>query len=74
MLGNIKNFNMANGHGGKREGAKRPELPFKTKEIRVRIKADAYYKRAKKGETYDQFFERNERAALEAIQKEQLNN
>lgn len=62
---------MANGHGGKREGAKRPKLPFKTKEIRWRIKADDYHFYAKNCETYDEFFARVEIAAYEAIRNEQ---
>jgi hypothetical protein len=67
---NIKNFNMANGHGGKREGAKRPKLPFETKEIRWRITANNFKTYAKPNETYEEFFERREIAVFEAIRAE----
>ena len=61
---------MANGHGGKRKGAKRPKLAFKTKEIRYRITAHDYLNRAITNESYDQFFDRIETAAFEAINDE----
>ena len=70
MLVNIKNFNMANGHKGKREGAKRPKLPFKTKEIRGRITADNYKAFAKEGESYEDFYNRREKAVYETILQE----
>jgi len=65
---------MANGHGGKREGAKRPKLPFKTKEIRYRIKAEDYNYYARDGETYDDFFARIEKSVHVAIRIEQRND
>jgi hypothetical protein len=61
---------MKNTHGGKRGGASRPKLEYKTKEIRRRINSFEYKTYARKNEIYDQFFDRIETAVLEAIQKE----
>lgn len=52
------------------EGAKRPTLPFKTKEIRWRITADNYKAFAKEGESYEDFYNRREKAVYETIQQE----
>lgn len=58
-----------NTHGGKRDGASRPQLPYKTKEIRRRITSHDYQIWGKEGESYNQFFERIETSVNEAIQK-----
>jgi enamine deaminase RidA (YjgF/YER057c/UK114 family) len=58
---------MSNKHGGKRKGASRPKLDFKTKVVSQRIFASDYKNFAKENESYDDFFQRCETAMLEAM-------